>query len=297
MEIGEHCRYHFEVESWINEQVRGGRARNDRPYTEANGVFESSNRSSAHGDYAARIANSVVDGRSSLTRDRIEFRMYFVILHAIDADGLKGSEADVQSDLDSFGPTLADPVKDCGGKVKTRCRRRNRAPLLGIDSLIALPIRDGIRAFDIRGQRDVPDAVQDCEEILLTVQLVKTDATFPELAAGNDLRFQFIGVAEKQSFSNADFTPGPNQAFPVVGLGGKLARQQHLDSAAEEIAGRRIVRADILSTDARPASVKPRWKNSCVVEDHKIARPQQIRKVAEGAIGILAASPLQMKHS
>jgi len=95
----------------------------------------------------------------------------------------------------------------------------------------------------------------------------------------------------------ADFAPGPNQAFPVVGLGGKLARQQHLDSAAEEIAGRRIVRADILSTDARPAPVKPRWKNSCIVEDHKIARPQQIRKVAEGAIGILDASPLQMKHS
>jgi len=223
--------------------------------------------------------------------------MYFVILDAIDADGLKGSEADVQSDLDSFGPALADSVNDCRGEVKAGCRRRNRAALPGIDSLIALSIRHRIRAVDIRGKRDVPDAVQDCKEILLTLRLLKTDAAFPKLPGGNDLRFQFIAVAEKQSFSNADFAPGPNQAFPVVGLGGKLARQQHLDSAAEEIAGRRIVRADILSTDARPAPVKPRWKNSCIVEDHKIARPQQIRKVAEGAIGILDASPLQMKHS
>ena len=223
--------------------------------------------------------------------------MYFVILDAIDADGLKGSEADVQSDLDSFGPALPDSVKDCGGEVKAGCWRRNRAALPGIDSLIAFSIRDRIRAFDIRGQRDVADAVQDRKEILPTLPLLKTDATFRKLPAGNDLRFQFIAVAEEQSFSNADFAPGPNQAFPVVGLGGKLAGQQHLDSAAQEIAGRRIVSADILCTDAHPAPVKPSWKNLCVVEDHKIARPQQIRKVAEGAIGILAASPLQMKHS
>jgi hypothetical protein len=297
MEIGEHRRNHFEFESGINEEVRSGRPRGNPTCAEQCRVFESSNRSSAYADYSARIAKSLVDGKSSLSRDRIGFGMDFVILDAIDADGLKCSKAYVQSDLDSFDSALADSIEDFGGEVKTSCRSRHRAALLGIHSLITLPIRQGILAFDIRGQWDVPDAIEDRKEIHPIRQRLKTDAPLAELPTGNDMGFQFIRVAEKQSFSDADFTPGPNQALPLIGLGGKLARQQNLDSAAKVITGRRIALANRLSTDACPAPVKPRWKDSSVVEDHKIARPQQIRKVAEVAISILATTPVQMEHA
>lgn len=91
MEIGEHCRNHFEFESRINEEIYGARARGDTSLAEANGVFESANRRSAYGDYAARIAKGLVDGRSSLSRDRIGFGVDFVILNACDVYRLKGT--------------------------------------------------------------------------------------------------------------------------------------------------------------------------------------------------------------
>lgn len=204
----------------------------------------------------------------------------------------------MQSDLDGFDSAPADTVEDFRSEVKTGCGCGHRAALPGIDSLIALAIGERIRAFDIRRKWNVPDAIQDHEKLLLLIpQRLKTDATFAEFPTGNDLGFQFIGFAEKQSFSNADFATGPYQTLPVVGLDGKLARQQNLDSAAEEITGRWIVRADSLSMDACPAPVKPRWKDSSVVEDHQVAGPQQIWKVAKVAISILAADPLQMQHA
>ena len=45
--------------------------------------------------------------------------MKFVILDALDVDGLKSSEADVQGDLDGLDFALADAVKDLRGEVKT----------------------------------------------------------------------------------------------------------------------------------------------------------------------------------
>jgi len=223
--------------------------------------------------------------------------MDFVILDAIHADWLKGSKAYLQSDLDSFDSALADSIENFRGEVKTSCRRGHRATLLGIHSLITLPIGQGVLAFDIRGQWNVPNVIQDRKEIHPIRQRLKTDASLAELPTGNDMGFEFIRVAEKQSFSSADFASGPNQALPLVGLGGELARQQNLDSAAEIIMGRRIARTNRLSTDACPVAIKPRWKDSSVVEDHNVAGPQQIRKVAEVTISILATAPLQMEHA
>src|SRR5271155_1981193 len=212
MEIGEHRRNHFEFESRINEEVCGGRPRGNPTCAQQCRVFESSNRSSAYGNYSAKIAKSLVDGKSSLSRDRIGFGMDFVILDAIHADRLKGSKAYLQSDLDSFDSALADSIENFRGEVKTSCRRGHRATLLGIHSLITLPIGQGVLAFDIRGQWNVPNVIQDRKEIHPIRQRLKTDASLAELPTGNDMGFQFIRVAEEQSFSNADFAPRPNQA-------------------------------------------------------------------------------------
>jgi hypothetical protein len=60
-------------------------------------------------------------------------------------------------------------------------------------------------------------------------------------------------------FADSDLAAGPNQAFPIVGVGGQLAGQQNLDATVEKIAG------------ALAASMEPSGKNAGVVEDHYVA--------------------------
>ena len=153
---------------------------------------------------------------------------------------------------------------------------------------------------DVRRERDVTDAIECGEEILDALKdRLKADAALAELGAGEDLGFKFVPIvlAEEQAFTNADLAAGPNQAFPVVGLGGELTRQQNLDAAVEEVARRRIVRADRLGAGAFAAAVEPRWKNAGVVEDHEVTGPQQLREVAEQAVGMLAADSPQVQHA
>jgi hypothetical protein len=140
----------------------------------------------------------------------------------------------------------------------------------------------------------VSDSIQEGEEILLlSLQRLKTDVTFAKLATGKDLALQFAGFAEKQPFANADLAPGPNQAFPIVGFSGELAGQQNFDAAA----GDGMVRPDSVRAGAFAAAIEPGGKDAGVVEDHEIAGSQQLREVAELAIRILPAAPLQMQHA
>ena len=118
-----------------------------------------------------------------------------------------------------------------------------------------------------------------------------------EFRAGQDLGLQFVMLAEEQAFADADLASGTNQAFPIVGLGGELARQQNFDAAVEEITRRGIARADRLSASAFATAIEAGGKDASVVEDDQIAGPQQVGKVAEQAVGLLAAGSLQMQHA
>jgi hypothetical protein len=298
MKVGQHRRNHFEFESGIDEEICVGGTGGEGSRTDQCGMFQSSNRSSANGNYTARIAKSPVDGGSSLSRDGIGLGVDFVILDALGAYRLEGSKPYVECNLDSFNAALADSVKDFSGEVKAGRRRGHGPPLLSINGLVALAIGKRICPFDIRGQRDVPDAIQDTEEILLlTMRKFKTNAALAELSAGEHLGSQLTGFVEKQSFPDANFSSGANQALPIVGPGGKLACQQNFDAAAKEIARCGIAWANKVGTDALSSPVKPRWKNPSVIKDEQVAGPQQLREVAEVAIGVSAAGPQQMQHS
>jgi hypothetical protein len=298
MKVGQHCRNHFEFESGIDEEICVGGAGSNGSGTEQCSVFESSNRTSANGNYSARIAKSPVDGGRSLRRDGIGLGVDFVIFDARGADRLKGSEPYVECNLDSFNAALADSVKNFSGEVKAGRRRGHGSPLLSINGLVALAIGKRIRSFDIRGQRDVSDAIQDSKEILLlTARKFKTNVALAELPAREHPGLQLTGFAEKQSFPEANFSPGPNQALPIVGPSGELACQQNFDTTAEEIASCGIAWPNRVSTDALSSPVKPCWKNPSVIKNEQVAGPQQLREVAEVAIGILAAGPQQMQHS
>jgi hypothetical protein len=162
--------------------------------------------------------------------------------------------------------------------------------VLGINGLVALAIAEGIRPLDIRREGDVADAIESGEEVVvLTLGGLKADVALAEFPSAQDLGLQFaeiaIALAKEQAFADADLAAGPNQTFPIVGLGVELVAEQNLDAAGEDIAG------------AFAASIEPRWKDAGVVENQQIAGLQQVRKVAEPAVGMAAAGSLQIEHA
>jgi len=73
-------------------------------------VFERANSRSADGDDATRSTESLIDGGGCARGNGIRLRVEFVIFDALDADRLKGSQADVQGNIGGFSPPLADAV-------------------------------------------------------------------------------------------------------------------------------------------------------------------------------------------
>ena len=102
----------------------------------------------------------------------------------------------------------------------------------------------------------------------------EADAAFAEFRASQNFRLQFVTVAEKEVLADADLASGTNQAFPVVGLGGQLAGQQHFDAAVKKIGGAGMVRTDRLSASACAAAIKPCRKDAGVVEHDAIPGAQ-----------------------
>ncbi len=88
-------------------------------------------------------------------------------------------------------------------------------------------------------------------------------------------------LSKEQMFTDADLSPRPHQAFPLVGLALQLPREQNLNACLKKIARRGIAGTERLRPRSAAASIKARWKHASVVEDHQVARVQQLRKVAE----------------
>ncbi len=122
MEVGQHRLHHFEFETyfgiWVDEEVGCGGACKDFTCALAGCVFQSSNRGGSYGDDATVVAECLVDGGGGAGGDRIGFGMEFVIFDLLDADWLKGSQADVERDFGGLDAALADAVEDFRSEVK-----------------------------------------------------------------------------------------------------------------------------------------------------------------------------------
>src|SRR5712691_1840594 len=252
----------------MDEEVRGGGARDDASCTETDRMFEGANGGSADGDDTTRIAASLIDGGSCARRNGIRLGVNFMILDAFDAYGLKSSQADMQRDVGSLDAAPADAIDDFWGEMKAGGGGSHRAALPSVDGLIALAIAGRIRTRDIGRKWDVADAIENGVEI---VNRAEANAAFAEFSAGENLSLQLIELAEKQVFANANLAAGSNQAFPIVGRSRELAGEENLDAALEEIASRGIAGTDGVSPSAFAAAIEPCRKDAGVVEDEQIA--------------------------
>ncbi len=306
VEVRQQRLHHFEFEAyfwiWIDEKVGCGWAGDDGSSASTDRVFESANRGGADGDDSAPAVERVIDGGGGAGGNGIRLGVEFVILNTIDADWLESSEADVQRDLGSLDAALTNSVENLWSEMETGSGRRYRSALLGINGLIALAIAERIRARDVGRERDVADAIEHGEKVIVILEEVKANVALAEFSACEDLGLQFIGVqfiliAEEEAFADSDLAAGTNQALPVVGIDGELAGQKNFDAAVKEIASGRIARANRLGVSAFAAAEEPRWKDAGVVENDEIAGLQKVGKFTEQAIRIIAAGSLQAQHA
>ncbi len=124
----------------------------------------------------------------------------------------------------------------------------------------------------------------------------KADAALAEFGAGKDLGLKFISLAEEQAFADADFAAGPDQALPIVRFSRKLAGQQNLDAAVEEIARGRVAWADGMRSGSFAAAIESSRKDAGIVEDQQVAGMQEIGKFAEQAVSMTTGS-VQVEHA
>src|SRR5271166_6383649 len=216
--------------------------------------------------------------------------MDFVIFDALDPNRLERPQSHMQSDFDGVNSALANAIQDFRCEMQSRRGRRDRPDVLGVDRLVALAVAGRIRARNVRWKRHVADAVKSREEI---INRLKAYAPLTEFSAGENFCMQLIVRAEEQPFSDSDFAAGTNQALPIIRLTGNLAGKQNFNASVKKIAGGGIVQAHGLGAGTRPAAVETRGKDTCVVEDHDISRLQELRKVAEHAVGPLSARALK----
>ncbi len=216
--------------------------------------------------------------------------MEAVLFHHFIPQWLKGPQADMQRDLGGLNAARADLLQDLRREVQAGGGRGDRAPRLfaGKDGLVARAVVGRVRPVDVRRQRDVPDALDDGEEVR---HRSKAQRPLAEGAAGDDFgleqrrraRLRTLLRGKEQAFAHADLASGMHQRQPFVRC--ELAREQDFHLAPQVLAGRGVLRADRLGMDAGAMSVKPRRKDAGVVEDQQVVRAEQRGQLPEVAVG------------
>ena len=101
---------------------------------------------------------------------------------------------------------------------------------------------------------------------------------FAEFSAGDDFGLKFVVVifvqspvlSEYEMLADGDFAAGADQAFPFVGIGAELAREQHFNASVQKPSRRGSMRADRLRIEAGAAAIQAGREDAGVVEDDEI---------------------------
>src|SRR6185437_2092568 len=250
----------------------------------------------AHRNHAATIFQSLVDGARSICYDLVALDVKFVGLDCLLAQRLKCSQSDMKGHLDDLHAARADAVENVGRKMQACGGRGGRADWLREDSLIAYAIRSPIVALNVGWQGNVPDFLEPMEEIR---RWREAQAALAELPAGDDLSFEQrlpeLVLSESQDLADPELAPWPHQRLPFIAA--LLSGEQHLDSPAQELACRRIMRAQWLGAPAGAMAEQSRREDPAVVEDEHVARFQALGKISEVFVVKLSAVPIQDQHA
>lgn len=220
--------------------------------------------------------------------------MQCVVLDDFLADGLESSQSHVESDLGGLDSAGVQRAENFRSEVQAGGGSGDRSELAGVDSLVAVAVGGRVRAGDVRGERDMSDALDGGEEILAGGE---ADAAFSEFAAGGDFGLQLVAIAEKKMLADSDFAAGANETFPFVGIFSQLFCEEDFDASLEKIAGSGIARTERLGFEAGATAVETGRNDARIVEDHQVIRAEKARKFAELAVFESAGGSVQMKKT
>lgn len=269
VEVGEQGAHHPEFEAGIDEDIGFAVAGSDVPVGGMAGdEFQGTDRRRSDGYNAPAGIEGAIDlGRRGI-RDEVQLLMQPVLLDPFDANGLEGTQPDMQSNLGAFDAPILESGQDLGSEVKTGSWSSDRTALPGIHGLVTLPVARAIVTIDVGRKRHMPQSLKVREEIR---DWGEAEGALAKGAAGKDFGTELgtigQGVSEEKMLAHADFAPGADQALPVVRFGRELAGQQYLNAALEKVAGGGIVGAQGLGSGAPSPSVEPGGKHTGIVDD------------------------------
>ncbi len=207
----------------------------------------------------------------------------------------------MQCDLGNFNPAGTYSSEDFGREVQAGGRRCYRSPRLGVDGLVALPVRRAVftvaPAVNVGRKGDVSNALDSGKEI---GDWGESDEPLAKTAAVHNFRFQCgwrTGWSVKvEFFSDPDLPAGSYQALPLIRILGHLACQQNFDPSAEEISCCGVVRAYRLGELSAAVAVEPGREDPCIVYHQQVIRSQQVGEVAETPI-LPTTTPIQVQQA
>src|SRR5207302_3924063 len=127
---------------------------------------------------------------------------------------------------------LAALRQNLSGEVQPRRGGGGRAFFTRENRLVALAVAWFIGALDVWRQRNVANALERPEKVLLTVE---ADGALPQRSARNDLRFEAARKGDVRS--DPQRAPGTDQRLPLAAIGRFGPQQQnfHRPEAARPV--------------------------------------------------------------
>ncbi len=147
------------------------------------------------------------------------------VFNLLDADRLKGTQADMQGHGSDLHAALSDLVENLRGEMQAGGGCGDGASFARIDGLVALAVAGAVFAMDVGWKGHVAQPFDYREEIR---NRAEAEGALAEVAMGDDFCLE-ISLAKLQAFAGKHFAAGPGQSFPFPC--GELLDQEDLHAS------------------------------------------------------------------
>ena len=206
------------------------------------------------------------------------------------ADGLEGSEADVEGDGLDLDAVCAELGEDLGREVEAGGGGGGGAGFVGEDGLVAVAVFGGVVAVDVGRQRHVADAVEDSAEV---VGGGEAQSAFAELAGGEDFGF------EQRCWWSSDAAKCRCSPGWTLRPGRTRAVQSCSASCWVSRTSMRPVGSGELCWVCRPGAggVEAGGDDAAVVEDQQVAGAEELGQIAKEIVVVFAGGAVEDEHA
>jgi len=280
-------------------------------------MFKGAGGGGSGGDDSAAFGEGAVEGVGGGGGEGVALGVEADVGEAIDADGLEGSETDVEGEGCDFHAAGAEGGEDLGREVEAGGGGGGRAERMRVDGLVSLAVLRGVglgglTAVDVGGKGHVADAGERGVEVRGRGE---AEGALAEGAGGEDFGGEeglggagFRGaVKEEEGFAGADLAGGADEDAPEIfgrmgggagglgfGLGFVLVCDLFGEEDFDEAGG--LGRA-VLGARADAGGEEARWQDAGVVENEEIAGLEELREIGEEVVAECSGGAVEDEHT